>query len=105
MSDLRMMAVLTALNKMMRDGYFSICTIDTCAKLLNVSPNHTEAYRILHALHCVHFCDMPEPLRVEVPELIKDCLRLEQPFMFKTLEPEKPARKGLLRFLTEGFTQ
>jgi hypothetical protein len=74
MSDkLKQMAAIAALNKMMKQGHFSICTIDSVGKALGVSVQ-CESYSILSTLHCVDFLDMPPELRSAIPELINKCI-------------------------------
>lgn len=41
---------ITALNKMFEQGHFSICTIDSVAQMLGVTPD-VEAYTLLRPLH------------------------------------------------------
>lgn len=52
MASLKELAAMTALNEMMRKGHFSICTIDTVSKMLDVDPRG-EAYDLLRTLHCM----------------------------------------------------
>lgn len=117
-TDLRDIAAVTALNKMMDQGWFSICTIDNVAKLLGRNPKG-QAYDILNALHCVHFDKMPKELRDAIPALIEQCLDCAPTHRFTSVsrhrviditppaaarEParsEEP-RRGLLRLLWGG---
>lgn len=50
-----------------------ICTIKECVKVLGVIPD-ARALELLHALHCVHFKDMPKELLEQLPDLIEKCL-------------------------------
>lgn len=88
MHELKELAAITALNKMMQDGYLSICTIDAVAKMLHVQCQQTEEYRMLHALHCVHFTQMPVALQQEIPALIQRCLGRGPEFQFASLRKE-----------------
>lgn len=75
---LELSVVNTAMRKMVKDGYFSICTIDTCCKVLNVYPvGHS--YNLLRALHCVHFVDMPKEVRESLPRLVAEVFGQEMP--------------------------
>lgn len=75
--DLKHLAALAALNDMMAKGYANICTIDKVAELLDINPKLAgDAYKTLHALHCVHFDKMPAALRDRVPELIEQVLKV-----------------------------
>jgi hypothetical protein len=107
--ELKKLAAVTALNKMLAQGYFSVSTIDTIAKMLGVSPPK-EPYDILHTIHCVHYGDMPESLKAALPGLIKACIDIEPDFRFTPnaiaarveavveVTPE-PKKAGLLRLL------
>lgn len=105
--ELQKMAAIAALNKMMQQGYVSICTIDSIAKMLGVTPP-AAPYAILNTLHCVNFSGMSQELKQAVPGLIKQCIDLEPDYRFSPREitvdrvveaspPEK--RGGILRLL------
>ena len=87
MDNLKDLSALTALNNMMEKGWFSICTIDDVAALLEVNPRG-ETYTILRPLHCIHFDKMPAELRDAIPGLIQQCLGIAPIFRFKTLQRE-----------------
>lgn len=72
-NDTKAMIAIAALNKMFEGSHFSICTIDNVAKMLGVRPPK-DAYDQLHALHCVHWNEMPRELRDRVTTLIQECL-------------------------------
>jgi hypothetical protein len=93
----------TALNNMLKGSHFSICTIDSILKIINVHPNRN-AYDMLHALHCVHYKDMPVELRKILPNLIRECLCLEPTFEFNTLHKEviEVNSGGFFRKLVSG---
>lgn len=104
--DLKQMSALTALNNMMSKGHFNICCINSVGELLGIDPRRTDAYKILHPLHCVDWGKMPATLRDAVPGLIQECLGVAPSFQFKTLRPEvieftesKPQRPSFLRLL------
>lgn len=108
MEDLKKLAAITALNKMLSDGYFSICTIDTIAKMLAVTPP-SQPYSILHTLHCVKYADMPPEIKAALPDLIRQCLDLAPDFRFGQPPPPRageivdvapePRRSGFMRLL------
>lgn len=87
MDNIQEMAAMTALNDMFKRGHFSICTIDSIAKMANVNPKG-RAYDILHTLHCVDFDKMPKELREEVPNMIRECLSLSPIYEFEHLKRE-----------------
>ncbi|WP_454752197.1 hypothetical protein [Cupriavidus necator] len=71
MTDLEQKAIEAALRKMFAQGHFSICTIDTCLKLLGI-PQGGKSYQLLHTLHCVSYADMDRDLAQAIPGLIAD---------------------------------
>lgn len=73
MDELKVLVATTALKDMIRKGYFSICTIDAINKVTGNHPR-SEDYAMLHALHCVHFADMPPELQRGLPLLIQRAL-------------------------------
>lgn len=100
MEDLKKMAALTALNNMMAGGHFSICTVDSVAKMLNVQCR-CEAYSILTTVHCLDFAKMPAELRNAIPGLIQECLGVAPVYQFKTMDKQvievAPPKRGVLR--------
>ena len=101
--NLKDLSALTALNNMMTNGWFDICTINSVAEMMGINPK-CEAYRILYPLHCVHFDKMPDELKRAIPGLIQQCLGVAPIFQFKTLASnvidvteQKPEKRGLLQ--------
>ncbi len=76
MDDIKSMVIKTALKKMMDDGHFSICTIDSILKITGGIPDSHD-YDMLHALHCVNYKIMPAELLKELPVLIGKVLNSE----------------------------
>lgn len=104
--DLKKATILTALNHMVKQGSFSICTIDKCAEILGVQVRGSESYNILSALHCINYAEMPPEVRRAIPQLIKDCLNVETLFdaaIFydQKQEPVERERKGFLSRLLQ----
>lgn len=103
-AQLTHLAVLTSLNKMMRGGHFSICTVDAAIKAVGSVPD-SRAYGILRTLHCVDWADMEPELRNAVPQLIERCLNVPAyQFTATPMTPEREAlvQAGTLRLLTGG---
>ncbi len=73
MTDIEKLAARAALKKMARDGYFSICTIDTILKMTGGVPDGRD-YTVLRALHCINFRDMEPELLRGLPLLIQRVL-------------------------------
>lgn len=74
---IQVMAVKAAVNKMMRDGYISICTIDNILKMTNGIPNRKD-YELLHTLHCVNFMDMDPELLRGLPVILQRVVAAEE---------------------------
>jgi len=93
MDNLQAIACNCALQKMLKDTHFSICTIDHINAVTKAIPDG-DAYRILAMLHCVRYQDMPSELLRGLPVLIKRALggepiELSMPTSFK-LHIERP---------------
>lgn len=92
--DLKRATIMTALNDMVRKGYFSVCTVDRCAEILGISLRGSEPYRLLSALHCIHFNEMPRDVRNAIPEMIRECLNIEPfPLFEEAVISESAAQK------------
>jgi hypothetical protein len=61
-------------NLLNKKQHFSICEVDTLITLIGGSNIRGEAYKQLHALHCVSYGDMPRDLRKMIPHLINEVL-------------------------------
>lgn len=69
MSDIKVLAAEAALQKMLKGGHFSICTIDKIVDMLSIKPAREE-YDILRTLHCVDYNQMQPELLEHLPTLI-----------------------------------
>lgn len=69
MSDIKVLAAEAALQKMLKGGHFSICTIDKIVEMLSIKPAREE-YDILSTLHCVDYNQMQPELLEQLPTLI-----------------------------------
>ncbi len=67
---------VTSLKNMLSKGYLSICTIENILDITHGIPNG-EDMRLLRALHCVSFSDMPPELLRGLPLIIKRVLGSE----------------------------
>lgn len=85
-NELKAMAAAAALNKTLQSSFFSICSVNDAAKILNRNP-HCEEYDFLRGLHCVDYSTMPRQLREQIPVLVSVCLGFDQvPDSFKPVE-------------------
>lgn len=64
-----------ALHKMLLGHHFSICDLDSLAKLVGVELGGKD-YQALRGLHCMNWADIPEPLRTQAREKIVELLGL-----------------------------
>lgn len=70
-----MQIAATALNKLLRQKYFSISAVDDLCKLLGGGDGYNgHAYRQLKALHCIDYADMPADVRSAIPTLIRQVI-------------------------------
>jgi len=83
--EVQSMAVAHGLQKMLGSDYFSICSIDQCAKVVGLSIP-AERYRIYHANHCVHYSEMLPEFRAVLVAMVLDDFR-------HVLNPEKVVSK------------
>ncbi len=91
MDTLQKIAAETALKKMLRQGHFSICTIDEIVKMTGSVPDG-RAYQILRLMHCVDFKDMPPEIHEQMPELLRAVLsgtELDLAAVMRRPEPDK----------------
>jgi hypothetical protein len=78
--SLSLLAARTALDKVLnRSSFFDICGVDKAMELVGSPSRRSEAYKVLHALHCVSYTDIPLVLRDQIPSLINQVLRDCQP--------------------------
>lgn len=73
LDKIKLASAQAAIEKMMGDGYFSICSVDKINAMLGTIPDK-EAYRILTVLHCVNFRDLPPEVAASFPELLRRCI-------------------------------
>jgi hypothetical protein len=73
--EVKRLVVKTALDKLFTDNHFNVCTFDKVLEVLGRKCN-TEAYKQLRALHCVDYAAMPEELKLVLPHLVNEALRL-----------------------------
>ena len=62
-----------SMGNMFSKGWFDICPVTDCMKILGVSRFNTEkTYERLRLLHCVHWGQMPADIREQIPEMISE---------------------------------
>jgi hypothetical protein len=69
----RRLVVATALNHLFEKSFFSICQLDSLLKIVD-GTNKSEAYKLLHALHCIDYTSMPKELKDSLPQLVNEAL-------------------------------
>jgi len=65
MDEFQKQAMLIALKNMFDGKWFDITVVDSCAKILSVSPPRKD-YEALRLLHCVHWSEMPTGFKGQV---------------------------------------
>jgi len=73
LAQTQQLVVKTAITKLFKDNHFSICKLDEVMDLLGARQG-CQAYKMLRALHCVNYSDMPADLRSRIPALVNECL-------------------------------
>lgn len=75
MEEFKKEALRLKLDKILnRDSFFSVCAIDSLAKMIGVNARANPEYRQLKALHCVDYDEMSEEMKAELPNKIMRCL-------------------------------
>jgi len=69
-----MMVAQVALNKLFEDNHFSICKLNDVMDLLGKGRRNSKIYKQLHTLHCVHYEDMPDDLKNQIPYMVNELL-------------------------------
>ena len=77
--EFEQLAVQRQVTKLFGGSHFSICDVDSLAKLLRVSVNG-RVYRQLRAYHCTDFADMTDREKQLLQEKVVEALRGE-PFL------------------------
>lgn len=67
--------VQSALKKLFDESHFSICTVDKIGALIGTNPQKHPGYKWLNALHCVHYSEMSQSVRDELPRRVMEVLR------------------------------
>lgn len=69
-----MLVAQAALNKLFDENHFSICKLNDVMDLLGKGRKNSKLYKQLHALHCVHYSDMPDELKNQIPFMVNELL-------------------------------
>lgn len=96
MTDIDKEIIKTALKNMFDKGWFDICAFDNCVRIACVYPS-PELRERLHALHCVHFNAMPQPVREWVLASILDVFNLPPFNVAQEIEQKSSLWSRLLR--------
>ena len=57
-----------------KSSFFSISDVNDVAKVLGVNPSSHPDYKLLHALHCVHYTEMSAEMKAELPNRVMNVL-------------------------------
>lgn len=73
----KLAAVEFAMSNMIQRGWFDICCVRASAKLLGVGiPSDCE--QLFGTLHCTHFADMPERVKLALKHAVEETLGQKQ---------------------------
>lgn len=89
--ETRRLVVTAALDSLFTKDWFDICTVDKISEVLRIS-KHSEAYRLLSTLHCVHYNKMNPELREMLPLLVRETL---MPVQYESSEETETALYGI----------
>ncbi len=67
--------VKVALKELINNRMLSICSVDKIGKLIGSNPKKHPKYKFLSALHCVHYANMTQEVRDQIPQRVMECLR------------------------------
>jgi len=73
MPQTKRLVLEVALNHLFTEKYFSVCTLDKILDVAEVS-RKSAAYKLLSALHCVHYDQMTREVREALPHLVREAL-------------------------------
>ncbi len=55
-------------------NHFSICDVDKLADSMGVNAGSSSHYKTLSLLHCVHYSEMSQELKAELPKMVMECV-------------------------------
>jgi len=94
MNETTRLVLGTSMRDMFAKGYLNICTVDKCMEIAGMVRGGP-TYKLLAALHCINFKDMPPELQSKITAMIGelfDGLSVDQ--LMQAVEP--PAKSKLL---------
>lgn len=95
--ETKKLVVGTAMRDMFQKGWLNICTIDKCLEISGLLRGGDD-YRLLGALHCINFKDMPPELFQRIPNMLKvvfSGLSVDD-LMQACLPPAKQSKMGFM---------
>jgi hypothetical protein len=64
----------TAVTQIFTKDWFDICKLDAVMDALSKGSKSHPSYKLLRALHCVHYRDMPKDLIDQLPQFVNEIL-------------------------------
>lgn len=89
--ETKQLVVKQAIQNLFEKNYFSICQLDNALNVIGARQGG-DAYKMLHALHCVDYSKMSPELRERIPYLVNECLRQQD----NVIEATDVALKGIV---------
>lgn len=75
MDEFKKEALRLRLDKLLnQDSFFTVCAVDSLAKMIGVNAKAHPDYQQLRALHCVDYSEMSDAMKAELPAKIMKCL-------------------------------
>lgn len=84
MESAKRLVATAAINKLFETNYFDICTLNSVMELIDARRGG-DSYKMLHALHCIHYSKMDPDLVELIPDLVNDCLRQQSNVQFSSI--------------------
>lgn len=72
--ETKQLVVKQAIHNLFESRYFNVCNLDSALSIIGARQGG-DAYKLLHALHCVDYSKMHPDLRERIPYLVNECLR------------------------------
>lgn len=74
LDETTMLVAKTAMAKLFTKGHFDICIVRDVMEITSLGRQSHPNFKLLHALHCVSYNEMPPELRNKIPQMVNELL-------------------------------